>query len=290
MDTTQNVGAGAQPHVEGAGQAAEIKQQDSQATEGAGDQGDGGGQQAFTPEDFKKLQRQLAAQDRRIGRMTAAKYQTQRELQELRQWRAEREKEAATQKDARPQADQFQSYDEYNEAVARWAARQEGKPQNANEGAQQPNRVPQQETAWQQQMESQAIHQAQQLAQYIPDFAETWTDNGHFFDAMPYELEKALYQSQHPALAVYVLAKEGKLLDLLEMTPQQAAYEIGRATHVGVNNIKSWATAGKGQQQPGQTQQPTNAPQPLAPNKGAATGSRPLDQRTGKDVLAWMRS
>lgn len=284
MNTTHNAGEGAAPISGDAGQATDTQTQVIDQENETSVEGDQGAQSQYTPpteEQWNKYQKDQAQTQRRFDKRTAQMHAALRRADDLEKRLAALEKGATVKKDERPSMDQFNSFDEYNEAVARWAARQEGQPKpDANEGAQKSERVPPQEAAWQKQMENQTINQARQLAQHIPDFAETWTENGEFFDLMPYELEKTFYQSQHPALAFYVLANEGKLYDLLEMSPQQAAHEIGRATHVGVTNIQSWA-----KKKPGNSQQPTGAPSPLPPNKGAGTSPKSEDTMSGKELL-----
>lgn len=278
MNITPNAGAGAESHVETAGQA-ENQTQTANTEQAAEGQGAEQEQKAYTAEDFKQLQKQLQKEQRRINRLTAAKYAEKSQNKVLAERLAKFEQAQAEKADARPNAEQFQTYDEYNEAVARWAARQEGKPKAGEQpkAETQPN-IPPQEAAWRGEKQAHTISQAQQLAQHIPDFADTWNENGELLDALPYEIEKALYQSQHPALAIYVLAKEGKLEELLDMAPQQAAYEIGRATFAGVNNIQSWT------KKP-QAQAATKAPQPLQnPNKGAGPGSKSEDAMSGKEL------
>jgi hypothetical protein len=280
MNITPNEGAGAGSVIENAGQAANTGNEQNQENQQGSENQGGEGQKTYTAEDFGRLEKQLQKEQRRINRLTAAKYSEKSQNQILLEKIAKLEK-ASAPKDERPKIEDYEEkgFDAYNEAVARWAARQEGKPKEGAQSEDAPqSKVPPQEQAWAKQMEENVTHQATQLAQHIPDFAETFQENEAIFDAMPYELEKAFYQTQHPALAAYVLAKEGKLVDLLEMTPQQAAYEIGRAIQVGVNNIKSWSEK-KAQ---GKV---TNAPAPLSsPNKGTGPGGKSEDAMSGREL------
>lgn len=280
------------PQNAGAPSPAQTTDLDLTADSGAVDTGNAEGTQGadegtqeaatFSAEDFKKLQKQLAQQDRRIGRMTASKYQTQRELQELRAWKAKYDQEAQAKANAKPSPDQFQSFDEYTAAMSRHAAmeaireQQGGNNQPATQG-----RVPAEEQQWHTQMQDHAVRQAQELAKHIPDFEQTWNGNAELIDAMPYEIEKAFYQSsQHPALALYVIAREGLLPDLFEATPQQAAQLIAQATQMGVQQVQSQASKPQG----GPPNKATGAPQPLAPNKAAGAGAKSEDELSGAEL------
>jgi hypothetical protein len=64
------------------------------------------------------------------------------------------------------------------------------------------------------------------------------------------------------------------------MSPQQAAIVIGQATEIGIRNIKALAA-----KKPGQSTQPTGAPQPLSQNKGAGAGPKSEDRMGGNELL-----
>jgi hypothetical protein len=273
MDITPNEGAGVDSHVETAGQANETE---TSTVENAEQQPE---QQAepttYTAEQYKQLEKKLQQQERRIGRLTAKKYKTQAEIQELREFKAQQEAAAAEKANVRPDSDQYGSLDEYLEALADWKLNQrngEKKPEEAAQTEQQ-FKTPEQEMQWVREMERTVVNRSAQLAEHIPDFKQVFEENSSVFDAIPYEIEKAFYQSTHPELAAYVLAKEGLLSDLIDMTPQEASDLIARAAQLGVQNFASFA-ASKPQ---GQTQaQATKAPAPMSGTRGTATGGKQL--------------
>lgn len=229
----------------------------------------------YTDEDIQRYEKALQKEQKRINKLTAAKYEAISQNKMLQERLAKLEQSLNVNSSGKPNADQFQSYDEYNEAVTDWKLEQKLKELNPEKESNDPYRdVPKHELEWAKSMESNVANQASQLAQHIPDFVEAMREYEPIFDAMPYELEKAFWQSQHPVLAAYVLAKEGKLEELLDMTPQQAAYEIGRATHVGVANINQYTTKPK-----------TAAPKPMAaPSKGASSGQKPLNKQSWSEL------
>jgi hypothetical protein len=292
MNPTLNEGAGAPNYAENANEDLDLEnvnQDDGEQDGDEGTQGEDGKAQQPKDDPVKTLQQRLAKQERRINNITASKYALKRELDELRAYKAQMESERKVQGIKMPKPDDFKDFDEYHAALTeaqmqKLLAQQQGQ-QNQNPAEQ--GRVPAQEQQWHNSMQQQALGQAQQLAQHIGDFAETWDGVAPLLDAMPYAIEKAFYQtSQHPALAVYVLAKEGVLADVLEMPPQQAAQYIAQATQLGIQNIQQWAGNKSPQGKPAaQQQQPTGAPPPLSPSKAGSRGARSEDEMSGSELL-----
>lgn len=220
---------------------------------------------------IQKLEKQLKKEQRRINQRTARMYQAEAKNKLLMERLEALEKMVTPLENKRPQADQYESFDEYNEAVMDWKLKQ-SQPQEAQASSDAP---PPQEAQWLQTRETEIVQQANQLAQHIPDFADSIAAAAEMVDAMPWQTRKTLYESQHPALAAYVLEKEGALEQLFNATPQQASALIAQATQIGVSNIKQWAEKPK----------TTSAPAPLSPNKAIGTGVKSEDRMSGAELL-----
>lgn len=278
MDSMQNEGAGAESQVDSASQTTSL--QDSYDREDlGGDEKQTKPDKQEQPVDLKALQKQLRQQERRIGRLTAERYQSRAELDDLRKFKTEYDKKNTAQKNAKPTADQFQSFDEYVEAVARWAATPNQEQQDPNAPAPSGAEPPAQEKAYLENREAVAIQQVHQLSPHIPDFTEVISDAADLVDALPWQNRKALYDSPHPALAAYILQKEGLLLNLFDMNPQQVAMVVQQAANAGIQHVQAILKGkqqgqgqGQNQNQNLQTRQHTNAPAPLSQPKGSTAG------------------
>ena len=101
-------------------------------------------------------------------------------------------------------------------------------------------------------------------------------EQGDLLDELPEHVQTAFLEAENPALAVYALAKEGKLQTLITMSPYQAAMAIGRAQDRGEALTKA--------------KQVTNAPAPIAPAKGSGQGGKTLDRMDGNELMAWLKS
>lgn len=97
----------------------------------------------------------------------------------------------------------------------------------------------------------------------VPEYKNLVKANMEFFQNMPADLSKslesALQRIPSPALALHTLMKEGTLYDLEDMSPVEIGIAISSAHEKGKALMGSVSTV-------------TNAPAPLAPARGNASG------------------
>lgn len=108
----------------------------------------------------------------------------------------------------------------------------------------------------------------------VPDAQDVFDNCEDVLMAMPDAIKKVFLEAGVGAeLAVYNLAKEGKLEALGTMSPAKAAMEIGRA-----------------QTQALQPKPVTKAPTPMTPVRGAASGGKSLDRMQYSELKEWLNT
>jgi hypothetical protein len=233
---------------------------------------EGEAQPVKTEEDIpfpKKAINALSRRDKQIGRLRAEAQQYKAELEKL-QAQAQ-PKENQPKKSDGPQEDQFDNYGDYLKAVARYEARQElaqGQPK------QEPVDI--QEQVWIAKREEYVGQQATALLETNPEYQQILTENADILDAMPPHVERAFLEAENAPLAFVALANEGKLEELLTMSPTKAAMEIAKAEIRGEAMVKA--------------KKVTNAPTPLSANKGSGQVGKSLDAMSGKELNEWRKS
>lgn len=186
---------------------------------------------------------------------------------ELNRIKAEREQKAnAPQK---PKMEDFDSVEEYVDAVAQF---------RANENKQAPKEAvltpqQQQEQIWIAQRETAVAQQAQEFIKSNPEALEIVQENADTIDDFPQHIKNVLLASDNPTLAVVNLAKEGRLEYLGYLPPEMAAIEVRRALSQG-----------------GSKTAVSKAPAPISSAKGTAKAEKPLEAKSGKELLKWVNS
>lgn len=225
--------------------------------------------------EYKKLQNALARRERNIGKLTAQKYQTLSENEQLKARLAQYEasKSSPTASDA-PQEANFTNYGDYLKAVARYEARQELK-QGQQEHEKKQTEVSQRQ--WREERESALADNAAKAREAFPDFQNTLQENSDIFASLPPHVEQAFLDSDNPAFAFYSMVKDGSLEQLLNAPSEaRAAAMIARAEERALAQSK--------------TKQATKAPAPMSSAKGTAPASKKLDDLSGQELLKWIRS
>lgn len=218
------------------------------------------------PEDVpfpKKAVNALSRRDKQIGKLQA----------QLAADRAELAKYREVQKpvDNSPKEQSFDNYGEFLKAVARHEAKQE-LSQNAEQ--QKKQTVTAQDEAWHVERTEYTTNKAKQAMDTIPDYKQLFMENADILQSLPPHIERAFYESDSPELAFYALAKEGKLDALLDMSPQRAAIEIGKAEVRGEALSKA--------------KQITKAPAPIEGLRGTGSSSKTLETMSSKELLEWV--
>lgn len=220
----------------------------------------------------KKLLNAMSHRDRRIGKMTAQKYETEAQLRQLQERLAKYETKDSPASTA-PETAKFDNYEDYLKALAEY---------KVNEKFSESEKKRQTE----QQQVSQHTRHAERIAhieendavarEAFSDFENVFKDNEHIVMEAPDHIKQAFLEAENPAFAFYALAKEGKLESMLSMSPYQAVAMIARYEDKALALSK--------------TKQVTKAPAPLTPSKGTSVGSKSIESLSGDDLLKWVYS
>lgn len=177
-----------------------------------------------------------------------------------------------------PKMDNFDSVLDFVKADTEYTLEQKMSEQTRQ---QQLMALEQQKALLNQQINEQNGAKYQELAQVNPDVKVTLEspEVSALIQAMPDHIDRLFSEVDNPALAGYVLAKEGRLADLAYMHPQVALVEIVQAMH-------------RGQQFMQQAARPKpQAPNPIGSVKGVGKSStKPLHLMTPSELDKWRRS
>jgi len=225
----------------------------------------------------KKAQNAMARRDKTIAKMRAAQTERDREFQAM---RAELDALKSPPQEA-PKETDFETYGEYLQALAIHAG-QNGNQQQQDQNQEQPKTQEEIEADVRQQIhvekrEKAITAQAEQYIAEVSDFEQVTQENIDIVENFSPELIMTMLEAEDAPLAFYALAKEGKLEDIANMTPVQAAREIAFAE-------------GRGRDMIAAMQKPTvsEAPQPIAGAQAASSGSKSLAEKTADEIDAWV--
>ena len=104
--------------------------------------------------------------------------------------------------------------------------------------------------------------QAREVSQTLTDLPQVWQQNAATLDALPEQVTEMFYSLDNAPVAIYTLAKEGRLADLAYMNPHIAAQEIYSAQQRGAGLLRP------------RTQQ--TAPEPMRSAKGGVKTTKDL--------------
>lgn len=224
----------------------------------------------------KKLQNALARKERRIGQLTAQKYQYQNDLdshrKQLETYQAPKEA-----KSGRPDPEVYKSqgktWDAYLEDLADWKV-SEGltKAQQKNAEAQKTN----EKTAWREERGQALSDDAAAARESFSDFQNVIQEHADVLQSLPEHIHDAFLECDTPAHAFYALIKEGTLEQVLQAkTATRAAALIAKA--------EDRAQALK-------VKPVTKTPAPMTPSKGTAPGTKTLNRMSPSELVAWAKS
>lgn len=215
----------------------------------------------------KKAVNAISRRDKKIARLQA---QYQEAMQKLEA--AQKAQEGAQKEVAKPNADDFDSFDDYLEALVDYRAEMRGQPKAEPEATQQPQ-------ATEEQIKEQMYYaeRAQSMdAKYadyqskLTDFESLANENADILQSFSPELTKAVYEADDAALALYVLAKEDKLEEFAAMTPVRAARELALAEVRGQKYLKP---------------QETKAPAPIRGARGTTQRNKTYDDMSADEIV-----
>lgn len=229
--------------------SAQTTEQEQQQGQAQGEQPEGGEQQA---EKSEQQQKKTGVQ-KRIDELTRKAHEAEREAAF---WREQAAKSQAPSQDAttKPARDAFASDADYFEALADWKAEQKVSELRKQQQAEALNKAEQTQTATRFELYQERVSTALDA---MPDYHEVV--GGSDVPAEAHVLEAILDSEQGPQLA-YHLAKHPDVAQRLnEMTPVQAAREIGR--------LEAQLAQPKTETPP--PRRTTNAPPPINPVRGS---------------------
>ena len=260
--------------------AKEMVEKDDSVSDESSDADDG---QESEPKELTEVDKVKAAMQKRIDRKTAVTKSLESKVQQLEQEKAEllkrAQKEAVTQ-DPEPQPDNFDTWEDYQNALVDFRAEQKVKKERAEmqraqlEQKQQEIQRKQREAFSQKEAEFKKIHpDYDEKAEVIMDIAQDMQTRGVSSPTLELMARVMMEAPNAPAL-VYTLGANPELIDqIADMSPVEAAFEMFRL-HEAYSRPK-------------ETKQ---APAPISPTRASSSGSKPLSKRSGSEILEWVRS
>lgn len=211
-----------------------------------------------------KLLNKLSRENRKIGKLTAEKYQLKQELEALKA-------QKVTIKEGEPQESDFEGkpYGEYLKAVAKWEAKQLF---NENQLKQVEEKTKESNDDWKQERLELARENGEMARKAFPDFDKITNE---VYDILDPKLHDVFLEADNGAFALYTLVKEGKIEELNELSPTKAAMMISRYEDKGLALSKKPTT---------------KAPAPLSPSKGNTIGNKSLENKSTAELLKWATS
>ena len=237
----------------------------------AKDGGDVKAPKTYTEEDFKRVENELARERRRIGKITAQKYQYKAQIDQYNQQLAERAKTDQPQNDA-PQASQFKTYDEYLDAKVDHKLEKTKTEAAARQQSAQPDY---QKQLWRTQRAPVMEASVVAAKQMFPDFQQKLEAHGAVLNSLSQDTVDALLEAENGAVAVYQLLEDGLLPHLNGMNADTVQALIERAEDKALSNKKTPVT---------------KAPAPMASARGTAPGTKSPEKMTNDEFRKWMKS
>lgn len=224
------------------------------------------------------------ALQRKVDRQTAAYNDLQSRLQRERQEAQNKAQEAVSEIAEEPKMDDFDSFDEYKDALVEWETEKRVKQREA-EAAQKQAEQKAQELL--QERTQRVMQQEAEFIQNNPDYESAKTEFTNFTQMAKVNphVEAAVVEQAHrgnvPELINYFGANNGENIGELEriskLSPVEAAIEIYKIQE----SLKS-VEAPKKEVKP--KPKPVNAP------KSNTGGKKPLEKQSGSEILKWVNS
>jgi hypothetical protein len=238
----------------------------------------------LTPEqELEKLRRAKSRDDRRIGKLTAIRYQNAQELQEARdeiarlqgkttQQQTQQQPAQATP-DGMPKEANYKTYAEYLEAVNDYKIDQKfAKLQEGQQQTQQKSEEAAKYQAWENERLTAIDSRADAFAKDYPEVKQLFDDNAELIKSYPPELKRAFLEADKPEVAFYNLATQDKLADLADMSIVDAKVEIRLAQMQAPKRLQ------------------TKAPAPLPASRGSVPAEKDPADMTDAEWNRWRRA
>lgn len=176
-----------------------------------------------------------------------------------------------------PDPRQFDSYTDFNEANVQHQIKQ-AMAEAQNKGKLEALEGQRSQIAERRNQEVAQV--AMETAKQLPDLPNVISQYTNQLDNVRGELAELIYEMDNAPLAIYTLAKEGTLEDVLDAPPALAAVHLMRAQERGEQALKAKSPR----------QSVTNAPDPIRASKGTGVNQKSLQDLSGQELLKWMRS
>ncbi len=184
--------------------------------------------------------------------------------------------------DPEPDLSKYNDWAKYNRDLTAWNMRQIQK----SEQAQQPGKPDPVREQFVKERTEYAVKSVQTLIQSNPEFLPIFQQNADVIDDFSEATKDVLLKCDNPALATAVLAQEGQLENLGEMTPALAERVVAQAVLRGQALIKQVAAAAEGgdgdeggeQPQAQPAKKVSTAPAPLTSAKAVGQGVKSADK------------
>lgn len=234
-------------------------------------------------EELEKLRKAKARDDRRIGKLTAQKYQALKEADELRakynptptqpSLQATELSPAKTGIPTKLNENNFKSYAEYIEARAEEIADYKIDRKFAEHSTKEKQTQQSvQEQAWVEERSSTIDKMAEEFAKENPEINSLYEEYNDVLQDYSKELKHAFLAADNPPLAFLNLAKDGKLEELASMSLVDAKVEIRLAQMKQIEKPK------------------TKAPAPLPASRGSVAGGKRPEDLDGDEIRSWLRA
>lgn len=226
----------------------------------------------LTPEqELDKLRRAKSRDDRKIGKLTAIRHQSEQRLLKMEAELAKIQQGGQQQKpfNGEPKEADYQNYADYLEARNDWKLDQRLAERDTKQTQTQQT---EQEQRWTSERETHVSTKAQELAKELPELPALVEEYADVVDDYSPELKRLFLEADNAPLAFFNLAKEGKIEALATMSLSRAAMEIGRA------------------QTQAAVKPQTKAPKPLPAARGSVAASKSLDDMSGDEMRSWLKS
>lgn len=224
----------------------------------------------------KKAVNAISRRDKQIGKLRAelaAERTAKLALEQQHVKPQQPNQPSAKPADGRPKETDYQTYAAFMEADNDWKIEQKfSKLQETQKQTQQQSNESARYQAWENERLTAVDARADVFAKEYPDVTQLFNDNAELIKSYPPEIKRAFLEAEKPEVAFYNLAKEGKLVDLADMSLVDAKVEIRLAQ----------------MQAPKKPQ--TKAPTPLPASRGSVPSGKSLDAMSGDELLKWVRS
>lgn len=168
-----------------------------------------------------------------------------------------------------PNPEFYQTYDELNQARIEYSA---DKKVQQFKVEQKENQLTELESEYWSEREAVADAAGEELMKTNPEYAQVIQQNVEIIRNASPEIKQMFLEADNAALALFNLAKEGKLAALASMTPTRAAMEIARAQVQAPPPPKS------------------KAPAPLAASRGSIASTKSVEDMSPEEAFKWFKS